>query len=378
MIKILFFIPGLLEGGAEKVLLNLVNNMEQRKFEITVQTLDKYDPSQYLSKGIRYKAVNRCKTKVGKKIFSYFFRLCAELKVAYHLFVRDDYDIEVAYLETVPTKIIAQSTNRKAVKLAWVHCDLSIKEGVNASVEKVRKQYKQFDKIVCVSEDVKIGFHKVYGDDFNTVVLHNVIDEKEIFLKADEPIAWKETSEGKRLVAVGRLTQQKNFAYLIETCKILKEKGYKFYLSILGEGPERMNLEKQIETMNLKDVVALRGFVNNPYPLMKNADIIVCSSSYEGISTVVQEALILGKTVVTTMCTGMKELLGNSEYGIIANVGLVDALQRVLDNPALEQHYSIAAKKRGTDFYKSKIVRETEIFFEENYRKKKNLKPKGR
>ena len=74
----------------------------------------------------------------------------------------------------------------------------------------------------------------------------------------------------------------------------------------------------------------------------------------------------------------MKELLGNSEYGIIANVGLVDALQRVLDNPALEQHYSIAAKKRGTDFYKSKIVRETEIFFEENYRKKKNLKPKGR
>lgn len=371
MIKILFFISGLSEGGAERVLLNLVNNMDQKKFEITVQTVDKYDPSQYLSKGIRYKVINRCKTKVGKKIFSYLFRLCAELKVAYHLFVRDDYDIEVAYLETAPTKIIAQSTNQKAVKLAWVHCDLSIKEGMKDSVEKVRKQYKQFDKIICVSEDVKIGFHKVYGDDFNTVVLHNVIDEKEIFIKADKPIEWKEMSEGKRLVAVGRLTQQKNFAYLIETCKMLKEKGYKFYLNILGEGPERMNLEKQIEAMNLKDVVALRGFVNNPYPWMKKADIIVCSSSYEGISTVVQEALVLGKTVVTTMCTGMKELLGNSEYGIIANAGLVDALQRVLDNPALEQHYSIAAKKRGMDFYKSKIVRETERFFEENYRKKK-------
>ena len=134
---------------------------------------------------------------------------------------------------------------------------------------------------------------------------------------------------------------------------------------------ERMNLEKQIEAMNLTDVVTLRGFVNNPYPWMKKADIIVCSSSYEGISTVVQEALILGKTVVTTMCTGMKELLGNSEYGIIANDGLVAALQRVLDSSALEQHYSIAAKKRGMDFYKSKIVRETERFLEENYRKKK-------
>ena len=371
MIKILFFIPGLLEGGAEKVLLNLVNNMDQTKFEITVQTLDKYDPSQYLSKGIRYKVVNRCKTKLGKKIFSYFFRLCAELKVAYPLFVRDDYDIEVAYLETAPTKIIAQSTNRKAVKLAWVHCDLSVREGMKKSVEKVRKQYKQFDKIICVSEDVKIGFHKVYGDDFNTVVLHNVIDEQEIFIKADKLIEWKETSEGKWLVAVGRLIQQKNFAYLIEVCKVLKEKGYKIHLDILGEGPERMNLEKQIEAMNLKDVVALKGFVSNPYPWMKKADIIVCSSSTEGISTVVQEALILGKTVVTTMCTGMKELLGNSEYGIIANDGLVDALQKVLDSPGLEQYYSIAAKKRGMDFYKSKIVRETERFLEENYRKKK-------
>ena len=116
-IRILFFIPGLSEGGAEKVLRNLVNNMDQSKFDITVQTLDPYDPGQYLAPGIHYKAINRRKTGWGRKLFSYWFRLCAEFKLAYRFFVKGDYDIEVAYLETIATKIIAQSVNRKAVKL---------------------------------------------------------------------------------------------------------------------------------------------------------------------------------------------------------------------------------------------------------------------
>ena len=88
MIKILFFIPGLSEGGAEKVLCNLVNNMDQTKFDITVQTIDKYDSRKFLADGIHYKAINRCKTMLGKKFFSYWFRLCAELKLAYQFFIK--------------------------------------------------------------------------------------------------------------------------------------------------------------------------------------------------------------------------------------------------------------------------------------------------
>ena len=117
MIKILFFISGLSEGGAEKVLCSLVNNMDQDKFNITVQTIDEYDSERFLAKGIRYKAINKYKSKIGRIFFSYLFRLCAELKLAYRFFVKDNYDIEVAYLETIPTKIIAQSTNKKAKKL---------------------------------------------------------------------------------------------------------------------------------------------------------------------------------------------------------------------------------------------------------------------
>lgn len=367
MVKILFFIPGLSEGGAEKVLRSLVNNMDQTKFDITVQTIDEYDPKLYLADGIHYKAVNCCKTVFGKKLFSYWFRLCAELKLAYRFFVKGDYDIEVAYLETGATKIIAQSTNKRAKKLAWVHCDLSKKEGMAASTDKVREQYRQFDKIVCVSEDTRAGFHKLFGTDFDTMVLHNVIDEQEIFEKADQQIEWEKKTGETQLLAVGRLTQQKNFAYLIDTCVKLKVESYQFHLNILGEGPERNHLEKQIVDLGLEDVVTLRGFTNNPYPWMKAADIIVCSSRYEGISTVVQEGFILGKTVVTTPCTGMKELLGDSEYGLIADDsedGLYQAIVRLLESPELEKKYSEAAQIRGKGFGKSALIHKTEILFE--------------
>lgn len=367
MIKILFFISGLSEGGAEKVLCSLVNNMDQDIFQITVQTIDEYDPERFLAKGIRYKAINKCKTKIGRKFFSYLFRLCAELKLAYRFFVKDDYDIEVAYLETIPTKIISQSTNKKAKKLAWVHCDLSMKEGMQAVRDKLRTQYEQFDEIVCVSEDVKSGFYKLIGSDLDTVVLPNVIDDEEIRAKADVFVEWlKEEDDKVRLIALGRLTRQKNFLRLIKTCGKLRDAGCRFCLNILGEGPERSELEKQITDLKLNDFVILKGFVCNPYPWIKQADVVVCSSDYEGISTVIQEALILCKPIVTTSCTGMKELLGESEYGMIVDRsedGLYQGLYQMITDEAKRHIFSKKAKERSALFRKSKVVDITEKFF---------------
>lgn len=368
MIKILFFIPGLSEGGAEKVLCNLVNNMDQSKFDITVQTIDEYNPEQYLVKGIHYKAVNRRRAGFGKRIFSYWFRLCAELKLAYRFFVKDDYDIEVAYLETAATKIIAQSTNKKSVKLAWVHCDLSKKEGLSNSLEKVKKQYSKYDKIICVSRDVEIGFHRMFGSDFDTTVLPNVIDEKEIIRKAEEPIEdYKKIPGRMSLLAVGRLSKEKNYTYLINTCGLLRDAGYSFHLNILGDGLEKQNLINRIKDLRLEEYVTLNGFVRNPYPWMKKADILICSSEYEGSSTVVQEALILGTIVVTTPCGGMADLLGKSEYGMIvdgSDQGLYKGLKEMLDNFSLQKKYRIAANGRGELFSKEKIVLITEGFFQ--------------
>lgn len=367
MIKLLFFIEGLSGGGAEKVLRNLVNNMEQSKFDITVQTINQENPEEYLVPGIHYKAINKCRTAIGRKLFSYWFRFCAELKLAYPLFVKGDYDIEIAYLETVATKIIAQSTNYKAAKLAWVHCDLSQKEGMVVAKNKLRKQYQVYDKIICVSQDVQMGFRKLFGNTFDTLVLNNVIDEEEIFRKAEEKVEWDCISGQKRLLAIGRLTHQKNFSHLLNTCAKLRDSEYQIQLIILGEGPDRENLERQIQKLQLEEIVELKGFCTNPYPYIKNADIVVCSSFYEGISTVVQEALILGKPVVTTPCTGMVELLGNSQYGLISENtqdGLYHSLAKFLNSDLLLSEYTEKAKKRGCYFSKRRVIKETEEIFE--------------
>lgn len=366
MIKILFFIPTLTGGGAEKVLCNLVNNMDKSQFDITVQTIEQCKPEKFLADGIHYKAVNRCKTAFGRKIFFYWFRLCAELKLAYRFFVKDNYDIEVAYLETIATKIIAQSCNKSAAKIAWVHCDLSLKANTTGNNKKLRNQYAAFDRIVCVSHAAQRGFHKLFGANFATTVLHNVIDDEKILELANQEVNENQNIFEKRLIAVGRLSLQKNFKYLIDTCGNLRDAGYQFHLSILGEGPERENLEKQIENLNLTENIELRGFCENPYPYMKNADIIVCSSLYEGLSTVIQEALILGKPVVTTPCTGMKELLGDSEYGLIAEDsenGLFNALSLMFDNRNLEKYYGGKATERKENFEKKNVLKQTEEMF---------------
>ena len=111
MINILFFIDTLTGGGAEKVLRTLVNNMDQSEFRITVQTLEEVDSQEYLVPRIRYKAINRSKTAWGKRLVHFWLRVCAELNWLFPLYIKDDFDIEVAYLECGPTKFLAGSTN---------------------------------------------------------------------------------------------------------------------------------------------------------------------------------------------------------------------------------------------------------------------------
>ena len=112
-IKILFYIDTLIGGGAEKVLRNLVNSMDYDRFQITVQTTYKEDVSAYLNKEVTYKYCYKNKNSLTDMIF----RAEAAAGLVYPLHIKDDYDIEVAYLEAASTKIMSGSTNKKAKKL---------------------------------------------------------------------------------------------------------------------------------------------------------------------------------------------------------------------------------------------------------------------
>ena len=370
MTKILFLMDNISAGGAEKVLRTLVNNMDQEKFEITVQTIDEADPSEYLVPGIRYKVINRCKSVLGKKLFSYWVRLCAELKWLYPLYIRDDYDIEVAYLECGPTKILAGSTNKKARKIAWVHCDLKRKEGMAEQAEKIRKYYEKYDRVVCVAGTVKESFDALFGGAAPSVVLYNVNDEEEIRTKA---AAFETEKKDVPVFAfVGRLSHEKGVDRLMEACARLHEEGEQFFLRIVGDGAERQKLEQMARERDLEGCLEFMGFQSNPYPVMTGADVIVCPSRFEGFSTVVTEALILGKPVVTTPCSGMRELLGDSEFGLITEDsvdGIYRGMKKLLADAALREEYARAAKARGKEFGKERVLSNTEEFFLENIRK---------
>ena len=178
----MFFIEDLRAGGAEKVLCNLVNEMDQSKFDITVQTLWKAKAEQYLKPGIRYRYCYADKSRLN----SYRSRLEAAAGLTYPLHIKGDYDIEVAYLECGATKIMAASTNRRAKKVAWGHCDLALKmSNPEEFAKKAAPWYAKFDQVICVSQNVKESFDRMFGIPEKTSVLYNTIDDAEIRRKAE-------------------------------------------------------------------------------------------------------------------------------------------------------------------------------------------------
>lgn len=362
MLKILFYIDTLSAGGAEKVLCDLVNNMDQSKFQITVQTTWPVDPKQYLVPGIRYRSIYPRENR----FYHQLYRLEAALGLVYPLHMKDDYDIEAAYLECGPTKILASSTNKKAVKLAWVHCDLQKKMTDPAAFQrKARSWYQKYDRVVCVSENVRESYVELFGDRPEAVTLYNTIDDAEILARSLHPLPDLAKKRKFTAVTLGRLSTEKGYDRLLQIHKCLLDDGLDHDLWILGEGPERPTLEAYIGENGLEDSVKLFGFQPNPYPFLREADLLVCSSRYEGFSTFVTEGLLIGKPIMTTDCSGMRELLGDSEFGLIVENhadGLYGGMRKMLSDHDLRSHYQAQAQQRGKDFQARKLAAQTEHF----------------
>lgn len=372
VIRIIFFIESLSGGGAEKVLRNLVNAMDQSKFDITVQTLYREDAESCLAPGVHYKYCYPAKSCTNE------LRMRAEAAagLTYPLHIKGDYDIEVAYLECGATKIIAGSTNKNALKLAWVHCDLQNRIGDSAAfAAATKKYYAKYDYAVCVSENVRQSFEKLYGSTVHTAVVYNTVDDAEILSKAAEPLPNDVFKRKLTIAAVGRLSAPKNFIRALAAHRRLLDEGVDHDLWIIGEGEERPMLENYIHENNLEESVKLLGFRENPYCLMNAADLLACSSVYEGFSTFVTEGLILGKPIVTTDVSGMRELLGDSEYGLVTandDEAFYEGVRRMLTEQGLMQAYAKRAKQRGKDFSGVKLARDTEKFLIEKYTEKMN------
>lgn len=341
--KVLFLLEAFDKGGIEKVTLDIVNNLDPQKYDITVQTF-------------WYGGTCQSQVHDNIRVIPFFFkryvrgiiRLIELLppKLLYRLFVHGRYDVEIAASDGGAAKVISGSTNNDAKKICWVHMDVmargsKLKEFQDR--QSAAKIYRKFDKIVCVSEACKEKFSEKFGS-YPIDVVYNPLPIAEIQQKADADCPHSaETDEKFRFVCIGRLVEQKGFDRLLNACKRLHNAGYNnFIISILGEGPERSNLEKMIENDNLDKTVFLPGFSENPYCQLKQADAFLLSSRDESFSLVVGESLIVGTPVIATDCCGIREWLRDNQYGLIvenSEDGIFDGMRTILEQPELLKKY---------------------------------------
>ena len=166
------------------------------------------------------------------------------------------------------------------------------------------------------------------------------------------------------ICSVAKVENSKGYDRLLEVHKRLIDNGFVFRTIILGIGSQIEQLNEKAKEYGVADSFIMLGFRENPYKYVAKSDLYICSSRREGFSTAVTEALILGIPVVSTECSGAKELLGdNNEYGIVVDnseEGIYEGLKRMLSNPDLLKHYKKQAEIRGGFFSKEKTVKAVE------------------
>lgn len=352
--KILFLIHDLGQGGAEKVLVNLVNNMDDTKFDITVMTLfDVGINRQFLSKRIRYRSIFSRVFKGNSHVMKLF-----SPKMLHRLFIKEHYDIEVAYLEGPCARIISGCHDMDTKLVSWVHIEQSTSERAAASfrnIEEAQKCYNRFHQIVCVSAAVKNDFTSVLSISAPVCVLYNTNETQKIVCTSKEAVDDVLFLENEiKLVGVGKLLSSKGFDRVLRITKRLREEGFPVHTYILGIGPEEQNLKKYVTLNGLDKYVDLLGYRTNPYKYVAKCDLFVCASFAEGFSTATTEALIVGVPVCTVNVSGMNEMLGcRNEYGIVTDNdegALYQGILHMIGDSEVLAYYKKKAIERGKFF----------------------------
>lgn len=326
MKKILFVIESLGGGGAEKVLTTIVKHLDKKKFDVTVllvvetgvyvEEVKKYCKVQSMLPD--YEKLKNSFDRIKYKL-DYKFIYTANVKKVYARYVKDKYDVEIAFVEGYATKFVMGSPNHNSKKLCWVHIDMEKNPYADQyfkSIEEEKNVYKKYDKIICVSYSVKEVLEQKFGLEDKITVMYNPLDSEEIQKKSVEKIPCSNTTK-LRMVTIGRLEEQKGYDRLIRAIGKIKQETPNFQLWILGEGSMKHELEYLIEENHLKNEVVLLGFQKNPYKWIAASDIFVCTSRAEGFSLAIAEAMILGIPILSVDCSGPNELLDYGKYGIL-------------------------------------------------------------
>lgn len=367
MKKVIIITENLYGGGVERILQIICSHLDLEKYELTIYTMKKEKPSKaYFPDKIQFKyiydtiegntkTVSKLWIKIKNKIKLLFYYNTSPVTF-YHLFINERADVALAFIEGYATRLVSGFPSN-VKKIAWLHIELrnyhwSKIAFRNDSEEE--KAYLSMDCIPCVSIEVKRQLCDLYPRVKNSIVLHNPVDKSMIIRKANEKLPSSlKIGKAKTLISIGTLNERKGHLRLLKVLQRIIKGGADIQLWILGRGDLRDELLSYIKKNQLTDNVILLGYQENPYNYLAAADIYICSSFAEGYNTAITEALVLGKAVVSTECSGVKEQLGeNDEWGICtpnSEEGLYEGIKQMLNEDTF-RHYTNQASIRGNCF----------------------------
>ena len=348
------------DGGAEKVTIRLLNELCSRGHSITLAVRYNEGPAkENLSPEVRI--VDLALPKEGK-----VRKNLLNIRALSRLMASGEYDVMVAILSDMSqVAALSKWVSRSRLPLvSVVHSTLSVEK---MSFRKVRNQLvkffdRQYDKVIAVSDAVREDYVRYCGiSGEKAVTVYNPIVDDMMLKKAEEHPGhpWLVPDRDfQTLLLAGRLSYAKNHALMLRTLKELRKSG-DYRLLLLGEGELRQELEQLTRELELEPWVDFYGYVKNPYGYMAQADCLVLSSRYEGLPTVLVEALACGSRIVSTDCpSGPAEIL-QGKYGILVepdNVqALADGIRRALETQPDRQ----LLRSRAMDFT---VEKATEAF----------------
>ena len=338
MKKIIFGITSLTIGGAERVLVDLANRLSE-EYDVTIFTIyDGGELKKELNKNIKkialYRKPYKDLTKVEKIKAS--LKLILYKKKIYEQIMKRGFNTKIAFLEGPITRLFAVKSNTN--NIAWIHNDISkvYGNGIKAKIKRIvdGKLYKKYNTLVFVSEENKKDFNKEYkwANESNEKIIRNYIDYKKVLEKANEKINLPFENKEINLLTVCRLVEQKALDRFIKVQKALENKGIHIKIYIVGDGPLRYNLQKEIDEEGLTDRFILLGQKENPYPYIKYCDYFCLLSYYEGYGMVLEEAKILNKPIILTNTAAVECAKGYDRAIILDNNfdGIVKGLEKEL------------------------------------------------
>ncbi|MFE7060544.1 glycosyltransferase [Sutcliffiella sp. NPDC057660] len=367
--KMLFVIDSLDCAGAEKSLVTLLSLLDYQKFQVDlllfgyggmletflpkeVNLLPPLSYTKFSEKKLSAQLyqLNKISLRMLKARLKYTFRL--RLKKRTNLqkarvywesisSVIDNnpnsYDIAISYAQGVPTFYVAEKVKARK-KFTWVNAVIKL----NIKDKSYQKNfYETFNNIIAVSDTTKKVFLDTFPE-FQTKmkVIYDINDQK--FISRMSNLKYNNYIEfdGLKILTIGRLASQKGYDIALEACKKLKEAGVNFKWYVLGKGPLEEEINKYIQQKDLNNYFILLGTTANPYPIIKDSNIYVQTSRFEGFGLAIAEARMLNVPVVTTRFDAVYNQMVHKKNGLVVDMNsnaVFDGIMKLIEDVSLKE-----------------------------------------